>query len=157
MKIVRATEKDLATVQHLNHELFIYERAHGFYAGDSYTLDWPLEEAGTKYFRDRLTDKTSAVFLAIQDGTAVGYICGSYEKKAYRNQNPVAEVENMFVAESVRHQGVGRQLVQTFTVWAKENKVAYLRVAAFAKNDKALSFYHDCGFFDSEIHLEQAL
>lgn len=156
--IRRGTPADLAAVQRLNHELFKYEHDQGFYAGDSYNLNWPFEAAGTTYFQDALTDSpTTAVFVAEADGRLVGYLAAGYTTRAYRTQNPIGELENMFVAAEFRGRGVGTQLVAAFLEWARAAGVAHVRVGAFAQNHPAIGFYHRQGFQDDQVYLEQPL
>jgi GNAT superfamily N-acetyltransferase len=155
--IRRGNSTDLATVQHLNKELFEFEHRQGFYPDDSFNLNWPYEE-GTKYFEECLSPSPgSAVFIAEAQGKAVGYLCAASSSRAWRSVNPIAELENMYVDESYRRQGVGSLLVESFKEWAKDNGAARIRVGAFSKNVRALGFYHKCGFRDLEIHLEQSL
>jgi GNAT superfamily N-acetyltransferase len=153
--IRRGESSDLETVQNLNKSLFDYEHSNGFYPDDSFNVNWPYEEAGTNYFKECLSPTlTSIVFMAETNGKPVGYIAGVYSNKAYRSKNPIAEIENMYVEEAYQHQGIGSRLVDTFTDWTKDNKVARIRVGAFAANEKALIFYRKCGFHELEIHLE---
>ena len=156
--IRRGIPADLKTVQHLNQELFKFEHDHGFYSDDSFNLDWPFEEAGRKYFHECLSASAiSVVFIAEVDDKSVGYLAAAYSDKAFRSTNPIAELENMYVDEVYRRQGLGSRLVDSFKEWAKDNDVARIRVGAFSANDQALGFYRKCGFNDLEIHLEQRL
>jgi GNAT superfamily N-acetyltransferase len=156
--IRRGHPSDLPEIQRLNQALFQYERDQGFYDGGRFNLNWPYEAAGTKYFTGCLSDSaSSAVFIAEDNARAIGYLAAAYYTKAYRVQNPIGELENMFVEETYRGQGVGGKLVAAFQAWARHEDVAYIRVGAFALNHKALVFYRKSGFSDLEIHLEQKI
>jgi GNAT superfamily N-acetyltransferase len=156
ISIRRGIPSDLADVQRLNRALFQYEHDHGYYSDNSYNLNWPYEEAGTKYFTDCLSGRPDrVVFIVEASGKAVAYLAASYATKPFRSQNPIGELDNMFVEEAYRHQGVGTQLVEAFKGWARESQVARIRVGAFAHNSPALAFYRRLGFTDTELHLEQ--
>ena len=85
----------------------------------------------------------------------VGYLACSYYERTYRSQNPIGYLDNMFVDESQRSQGVGGQLVDAFKSWAFEHHVARIQVGAFVGNSRALAFYRRHGFQDLEVYLEQ--
>jgi GNAT superfamily N-acetyltransferase len=154
--IRRGRPQDLAAVQSLNQALFQHEHDQGFYSGERFNLNWPYEQAGINYFVSCLSDSpSSAVFVAEDKGQVVGYLAAAYAAKAFRAQNPIGELENMYVEEPYRRQGVGMQLVNAFKDWARQNHVAYIRVGAYAANHLALAFYRKCGFTDLETHMEQ--
>ena len=149
---------DLPDVQRLNNALFKYEHAAGYYLDDSFNLEWSYANPGIRYFTERLSGKAgNAVFLAIMSGETIGYLAGSYQVLSYRSVNPVAEIENMFVDENVRRQGVGKQLLDAFLKWCAENSVSRIRVDAFTPNMQALKFYQKCGFVNAEVVLEKGL
>jgi GNAT superfamily N-acetyltransferase len=151
----RATIEDLAKIQSLNQSLFQFEHDSGFYQGDSYNLNWPYEAAGTNYFTNSLSDNpTDIVFVAEVKRDIIGYLAGAFTSRAYRTANPIAEIENMFVEQAHRHHGIGKALVYAFMEWCRVNKVASVRVGAFASNHKAVAFYRSCGFNESELYLE---
>lgn len=158
MNIRRGSLKDLAQVQRLNRALFQFEHDQGFYHGDSYNLNWPYEDAGIQYFRSCLEPVSpSAVFVAENAGRLVGYIASSYATRGYRSINPIGSLDNMFVEDEYRGQGVGSALVAAFKQWAAEEGVAIIQVNACAGNKRAIKFYQRCGFADHEVILEQPL
>lgn len=95
--------------------------------------------------------------MACQDDKVIGYLAASYASYAYRAANPIGEIENMYVDSAARRHGAGKQLIAAFRTWCAQNNVVRARVGAFAANDKALAFYHDAGFTDSDLHLEMKI
>jgi GNAT superfamily N-acetyltransferase len=150
--------QDLEVVQRLNHDLFRYESGNGFYLDDSYCLEWPFSDSGRKYFQDRLSESAKSIVLVAEiEGELVGYLAAGYQDYSYRAQNPIAELENMFIVESHRRQGIGTLLADALRVWAEAADVARLRVGAFAGNASAIGFYRRFGFVDDEVILEMRL
>jgi GNAT superfamily N-acetyltransferase len=156
--IRRGLPADLKLVQNLNHQLFKFEHDHQFYPDDSFNLNWPYEETGSKYFTELLSESSaSRVFIAQVDKQAIGYLAAAVTDLSYRLPSQVAQLENMFVVESSRRTGAGRALVTAFIDWAKTMAAGHLRVGAFASNHNALKFYRACGFSDQELVLEQPI
>jgi GNAT superfamily N-acetyltransferase len=153
-----ATPADLSAIQSLNQAHYDYENAQGFYLDDSFALDWTYSDAGAKFFLSHLGAVPAATtILAEANGRPIGYIIAKYAPHAYRSQNPIAELEVMFVEEQYRNQGVGGQLMTAFKAWARQAGAARLRVGAFAGNTDSQRFYRRHGFVDFELIMEQPL
>ena len=158
MIIRRGALADLPDVQRLNQELFQHEHDAQFYDDESYNLNWPYEEGGIKYFTECLGENpTAALFLAVDEGRAVGYLAASFYNRTYRSHNPVGYLDNMYVDPEHRSAGVGTALIDAFKTWAKDNQVLIVRVSAMARNHRAQSFYRKNGFTDREVTLEQSI
>ena len=153
--IKNATINDLQKVQELNLKLF--EKEHKEY--DSLlNLKWTFGEVGTKYYQDRISKEDGCVLVAIVDDEIVGYLCGGLKKaEEYRNLPIVAELENTFVLNEFRSQGIGKQLYNEFINWCKTKNVGKLRVEASAQNELAIKFYRNNNFKDYTLILEADL
>jgi ribosomal protein S18 acetylase RimI-like enzyme len=87
----------------------------------------------------------------------VGYLVVSIYHHSFRKENPIAELDNMYIEEKFRGKGIGTQLVAEAKRKAKEKGARTLKVEAAAQNEKALSFYRACGFEDFDIILQMSL
>lgn len=153
--IKNATIKDLLQIQELNLKLFKKELQE---YDPILNLDWTFGAEGTKYFKERLTKNNSCVLLAMLKKQTVGYLCGSLLKKeAYRHTPPMAKLENIFVLDKYRSQGVGGKLYQEFENWCRAKKVKKIKVNAYAKNKRALKFYKANKFKELSTTLEADL
>lgn len=153
MNIRKAKSEDLDPILNLNKALFDYEMQFS----DQYNLDWTYSETGKNYFRDRIQSESAIVLVAEENETIIGYIVCYINKYSFRRVNPIAELENMFIDEKYRREGVGKILIQEVKEEAKKKGVKRLKVEALAKNNKALKFYESQGFEDFEVILETKL
>lgn len=154
--IIRNSEiDDLQRVQELNLKLF--EKEHEEY--DSLlNLDWTFGKIGTKYYQDRISEEDGCVLVAIVDNKIVGYLCGRLTKaEDYRNLPLVAELENTFVLEEFRSNGIGKRLYDEFINWCKTKNVGKIRIEASIQNELVIKFYRNNNFKDYSLILERDL
>lgn len=150
-----ATLSDLNQVQEFNLKLFKkeYEDYDRFL-----NLDWTLGETGTKYFKDKISKKDNCVLVAFAKDKMVGYLCGGIKQSGYYKKLPVmSELENIFVLEKYRSQGVGGRLYEEFVKWSKAKKVGKIIVTAYVKNKDAIKFYKANNFQEYGVTLETKL
>lgn len=134
-----ATISDLETIQKLNHKLCEKENKEF----DKFiNPNYPFSESGEEYFRSRIESSDGLAVLAKEGSEAVGYLVGGMTKSEdYRTVKSIAELENMFVDESMRGKGVGAKLISKFEDWCKTREVQVIRVVASAGNADAIRFY----------------
>lgn len=151
INIRKATIEDLPTIQQLNHLLFLKE-------GKEYdpilNTDWPLEEAGEKYFRKAIEDEDRVALIAESAGTIVGYAVGRSWTTSVYTQHIISELDNILVLEEYRSLGAGGKLVQAFLDWSREKKAGRAIVEAFGQNSRAIAFYKKNGFGDYQTKLK---
>ncbi len=146
---------DLKRIQKLNLKLFEIEKRK---YDPTLSLKWSFGKEGTEYYKGRITEEDGCVLLAEVKGKIVGYLAGGIVRVgSYRKVGKLAEIENMFIEEKYRNQGIGSKLVEKFLDWAKIKKVERVKVAAFALNYKALRFYKKHGFKEREVVLEKGI
>ena len=139
----QANPEDLERVQELNHQLFLSDARHF----DDLNMNWPYEEEGEKYFRDRIAGDGGVCFVAEKSGVVVGYVMGGWSHlnfSAYKGKR--AELENICVTGSERSHGIGSMLVDALFDWAKQNGATHVMVDAYAPNLSAIKFYNAQGF-----------
>jgi GNAT superfamily N-acetyltransferase len=141
MEIRRAKKKDLDTIIKLNRELFLFEKNFS----DKYNVEWPTQQAGIDYFRYRI--ESGIVFLADEDGRAIGYVCGKVFDNYFNMKDPhLAELENMFVEEGYRGKGVGKMLIEEFEKECRAEGAKAISVRSIIRNSNAVEFYKSVGF-----------
>lgn len=147
--IRKAKIEELKIVQDLNSELFTSDGPRDKYMNHN----WPHNE-GKEYFSKRIVGDNSICLVAEIDNQIVRYLAGAaMDVESWR---PVkrTELENMFVKEEFRSQGVGAKLVEEFIKWSKEKGVDRSLVVAYATNEKAIQFYQRMGFDPESVSLE---
>ncbi len=153
IQIKKAEEKDFKIIQGL-FSLLIKKEQKDF--DKTLKTDWPFSKEGEKYFQRVLSGEIGQAWLALMDGKEVGYLIGVIKKEVPKSRTikKRAVLDNMFVLEKYRNQGVGMKLAQEFLKWVKENEVDNIRVTAFVGNYRALEFYRELGFKDYNLTLE---
>lgn len=153
MNIRFGTIEDLPAVQRLNQALVMYEREFVL-NGQTINAEWAYQPEGVTHFAKHLNRESgTAVFIAESGGRVVGYLAASCNTSPHRLQNPVADIETMFVDAAQRRQGVGSKLVDAFISWAQEQGAVHLEVMAWSGNRRTLEFYRRHGFVDDAVRL----
>lgn len=122
-----------------DHNATVDARIHGMPVGES-ELVAALPEI--------LSRTTSAVFVADDDGTVVGFLSGGVERNAPdRLPERLATVGFMYVDERSRRQGVGRRLFESFAGWARQQDgVSHIEMPVLAADAQAAAFWTAMGF-----------
>ncbi len=140
----RATGGDIDELVSLGAQLFREDAA----VHDSYIdLTWS-ERDGRADFEQLLASPSSLVLAARDgDGALVGHLVG-YTHASSPTRRPVtfAELRSMYVTAEHRGRGVGREMVQEFLSWAREQGCVKANVSAYVANERAQAFYGDLGF-----------
>lgn len=154
IKFRKADIRDLNDILRLNFELFRKESKE---YDNSLNLKWTYKD-GKKIFTDIILKKNGFVEVAEIKDKIVGYLCGGITKrKFHRKKRRYAELRNMLIEGPYRKKGIGSQLLRDFINWCSQNKVDYIAVTAFAKNEKAIDFYRNLGFRDYSLTMEKRL
>ena len=110
---------------------------------------YPLERfqqavANRELFVARIEDQVVGyVNLAIREQKTPGLV--------YRKVMVLGEI---CVAEDLRDQGIGTQMVSEVKVLAKAFRCTDLELSVYPQNDEAVSFYQKCGFMIRNIHMQ---
>ena len=142
----------LSQVQALNKLLFEWDRDRE----PKMNFDWPYDEAGESYFRDRIEGR-GVCFMAVDGDDVVGYLTGALRGVEKWRTTVRSEVERMFVAESHRRAGAGQLLMKAFFDWSKAAGADQVLVEAFWGNDSAIAFYKHSGFDEIALSLQANL
>lgn len=153
INISRATDKDIDVILKLNKLLFEYEAQ--FVA--TFNQNWTYSEIGKNSFKEHLNSDWGILLLAKTNNKPIGYICGSICNYPFRHINPICEIDNMFILEGYRKQGVGKILVKEFIREATIKGAKRIRVGTIFQNTNAIKFYKSLGLGEFELYLEKEL
>jgi ribosomal protein S18 acetylase RimI-like enzyme len=117
----------------------------------------PLKQTRKKYLdylKEDLTNKTRAVFIAIEDGKIIGMILGkSYNTISISKFKKKGYLSNLYVGRAYRRKGVGKRLILHTLKWLKKQGVPHATVEIHIKNATAYNLYRKLGFEDYTIKL----
>jgi GNAT superfamily N-acetyltransferase len=106
----------------------------------------PEDPAGERRFAVKhLRDASSVVFLALHDGQAVGFV-QLFESWSTVHLAPVLILEDLFVAEDRREQGIATHLIKAALVFAREAGAAAMFLETAADNRRAQAVYEREGW-----------
>ena len=89
------------------------------------------EQIFERSFADLLARPDTLVLVAEEGGSILGYLLASWHGTLFAD-GPVAWVEELMVAPSVRRSGVGRSLIASAERWERSIPCAYLALASAA-------------------------
>ena len=151
----KAKTVDLGIIQDFNNKLCAKEH-HDFDL--TINPNFAKTEEGESYFKSSIESEKKLVLIAEDEGKPVGYIIGGTQAVGdFRNMANMCEADNMWVDESYRSRGIGKQLMDGLEAWAKEKGIKRMRVLASSKNEKGINFYKREGFREYDLILEKDL
>lgn len=153
MKIRKAKPEDLDALNELAYKFLAYESDNH---DSSYDPDYARTDASALYVKNKIKSLDSLFLVAIENNEIVGFLAGTLHKrpKARKTVRP-ASLDELYVEEKFRNQGVGKEMISRFQDWAKKQGANKLKVGTFHKNERALHVYKDLGFKDHIIKLEK--
>lgn len=98
-----------------------------------------------------LDKKKSFTYVAEDNNNLIGYISGYIEKRDSRKMDTKGVIEDWFVYEKYRSQGVGQKLLNQLTAEFKKHHCTHLSVNAFIDNKDTVEKYRHLGFVVSDI------
>lgn len=103
---------------------------------------------GMEWFYGGQTDVTDAAVLVAEfDGKVVGFAYLRYEETNYAElATSVARLHDIYVDETARHTGAGRELIKRSVDVAKELGASKILLTVAAKNTGAQKFFEQAGF-----------
>jgi N-acetylglutamate synthase-like GNAT family acetyltransferase len=149
-EIRKANITDIKKIQELNNKLFELEFKE---FDNSLKVGWPLEMDGEEYFRDLINNHY--VIVAEISENVIGYLAGSLNIQNSYNIRKIAELDNMYVHENYRKNGIGKSLIQTFIEFCDSQNMDEIKVTASYKNKNAIDFYIKNNFDKFEMTLKR--
>ena len=121
--------------------------------GELAILLWPSHTAPemTAEFRDLLVRSDAAVFLAEQEGNAVGFAQCQLRRDYVEGTEttPVGYLEGIFVRESHRNRGLARQLLTCCEAWSIQQGCTEFASDCELTNTDSLRFHLALGFTEA--------
>ncbi len=139
----------------LNHQLFLKESKE---FDKTLNCDWPLGPKSREYFQSRI-DGEGVCCVCEENGKILGYFAGGLTgREDYRlDFGQIAELENIFVLDNYRSQGLGQKMLDFLFDWCQKKSVARVKVIASVQNLKGIDFYEKNGFQKYNIVLEKVI
>ncbi|HEY0244967.1 MAG TPA: GNAT family N-acetyltransferase [Mucilaginibacter sp.] len=98
-----------------------------------------------RFLKDRLANNESVIFVAFIDETPVAFT-QLYPKYSSANAIKNWILNDLFVNEQYRKQGIGKQLIDTAIDFAKNNDAKYVQLETAIDNYNAQHLYEAIGF-----------
>ena len=151
INVRQANTADLEDILRLNKALFDHETAFN----QAYNLEWTYSDVGKSYFEKMINSQVALV--AEVENKVIGYLVASVRTEDFRKENPIAELDNMFIDEQFRRHCVGKRLVDEMKSQLKKKGAKSVKVEAAFQNENAIKFYKSCGFDEFDLVLETTL
>jgi ribosomal protein S18 acetylase RimI-like enzyme len=135
---------EIGCIKPLWEELNRIHLADSVHFKDHYRSFTFEKRMGTLLEREDANLKITAAFSG---ATALGYCVSTIA-------GTDGEVEALCVHESIRGEGIGRDLVQSHIAWMKARGCQRIRVSVSHGHDSPLGFYHKLGFRERLLVLE---
>ena len=93
----------------------------------------------------------NCAFVAFIDHNIVGWIHGFYTLRI--ESDAFVEIGGLIVDETYRNLKIGKQLIESVNLWAKERQVKKLKVRCNTKRIESHKFYERIGFKENKIQI----
>ena len=107
------------------------------------------DDFAVTFFDEVLVDPAARIFIAEEDGRALGYIfCKLYERPAsvFNYVSRFLQIEHISVQPEAQRQGVGTALINRAEELAREINVTRIQLSSWNFNTKAHTFFERHGF-----------
>jgi len=153
VRIRRGGEGDLEVVSDLWASL-----AREMDAMDRYLdLDEDFLDKGRRYFRENLRAEEFHIWLAEDEGEAVGFLCAKVERPGpIFVPRPWLHIMDLYVRPSYRRRGVARALMEAALGWAREQGLESADLSVYSTNP-ARRLYEDLGFVPYRVIMRKDL
>ena len=141
MKIRKAKKEDMKDIQDLRYLLAKHEKSLGLNIA---VPEWGYTEVGKKDLEYFLNEQY--IYVAEENEKIVGFITAEIFKKKAWYTVQLGSINNIFVLEEYRNQGIGKALIKTVIDALKEVGITNVQLDTYNKNDKAIKFYEGLGF-----------
>ena len=145
MKVRSATSNDVSLILSFIQKKSEFDRCIGAFSG-------ALNVSEDKIYKTLFgTIPFSYVLFAEISGYEVGFALYGFRYSSFAGQ-PSIWLDDLYVNQEMRSQGVGAALMDRLAQIAEENDCTHLAWNADARNTRGLSFYHRLGAEITEQH-----
>ena len=127
-------------------------------AGLEWHSDDVIQKMQNDYISDMLIQTTvpHTTLIAEKDSVPLGFIHARSHIDSISGET-CATVPLLAVCSEAQGLGIGKKLVNSVEIWAKELGYRLLHLEVFAQNKGAHNFYQKQGFEDETIHMIKSL
>jgi len=107
------------------------------------------DDFAVSFFDEMLADPTAGLFIAEEDGRAIGYIfCKLFERLEgpFTYANRFIQIEHISVRPDTQRRGAGTALINRVEELAREMGVSKIQLDSWDFNTKAHAFFEGLGF-----------
>jgi ribosomal protein S18 acetylase RimI-like enzyme len=133
----------LAQLEQLEELAELFDRYRMFYQQPSNT------EAARYFLQERLEKSDSTIFVAITDGQIVGFT-QLYPSFSSVSMKRIWILNDLFVRETDRNQGVAKLLMNAAADFARETAAIRIVLSTQISNNLAQAFYESYGYTKNE-------
>ena len=114
-----------------------------------------LEESfSSNKLLEELNNPDSLFYFAKYNDEIVGYLkLNLGHSQTELNDNESLEIERIYVLKDFQGKKIGQKLYEKAVEVAKQNKVKYIWLGVWEKNQKAIDFYEKNGFVSFDKHI----
>lgn len=149
MKIRKANIEEAKEVQDLRYALAKYEADN--LENDKLDLEWFYREEGMDNVKKFIKDKIC--YVAIEDEKIVGVITGEILSRQNWYKMQMGMIENLFVLQEYRKNGIGKKLVEQIEKDFEEKNITTIELHTLNNNEEAIKFYEHIGFYKYNVQM----
>ena len=150
--IRQATIEDWGKLRELNQKIFVNNPSFD----KDLIVDFALTPQGENFFKEGITRQDGCCLIAEENDHMIGYTNGGAKEIPYR-KSKYFEIDNLGIIPELKGKGLGKQLLEAITSWAKDHDYQKIYVNCYAMNKEAIDFYRKNGYENIDICLEKAL
>lgn len=153
MTIRTAYSKDIKELQQLYYEL---EKDAVRFQPEHFVLG----DRDEKFFEAIFQSDNQDILVAEQDNRVIGFahvIILEQKRVPCLKPEKVVYLQDLDVAENLRSQGIGSQLIEACKNYGKERGADFMRTQVFPQNVRGMKFYEKCGFSEKMKTIETYL
>jgi GNAT superfamily N-acetyltransferase len=133
----------IAGLEHLQVASGLFNQYRMFYQQPSNL------EGATQFIQERLQKNDSTILLAQENETVMGFT-QLYPSFSSVSMKPIWILNDLFVEEAYRKQGVAQQLMTEAEAFARETGAIRVTLSTQISNAVARSLYESCGYVRDE-------
>lgn len=97
-------------------------------------------------FLDSLEDENTIALVAEENEIICGYLLADIKTAPYLIAPHIAHIGNFGVKKEIRHQGIGKKLMNSFLEICQKRNIDEIRLGVYNKNIDSYKFYENYGF-----------
>jgi ribosomal protein S18 acetylase RimI-like enzyme len=152
MEILKATLEHAGEIALLNDAV---QKIHTEHYPEVFKYPTDATETG-RFFRDRISDDDSFIFIARISGQAVGYVWCTIQQRhenVFKYGQERIYIHQLSVEPEFRRKGVGRKLMHAVESVARENGISRFALDSWEFNKEAHAFFEQLGFSCFNINM----